>query len=178
MDTLRAVRALFEDWGPEDVSVLPGPGGAVLVALALDLVGTSPASGGNAAGGILDALRAHRGLSTVTEDGDTPTWEHLLAGGDVVVTPVRNWAWVATDPLPDTVSVAQLAEATGLSRHTVRDQLRLWCAAGLLEPAPGFGEHGALAYPLDSVRELVAGMPGSGNRTSGEARRHAPQEAS
>jgi len=178
MDTLRAVRALFEDWGPEDVTVRTGRDGAVWVALALDLVATSPASGGNAAGSILDALRAHRGLSTVTEYGHTPTWGYLLAGGDVVVTPVRNWVWVATDPLPDPVSVAQLAEATGLSRHTVRDQLRLWCADGLLEPAPGFGAHGALAYPLDSVRELVAEMPGSGNRTSGEARRRAPQEAS
>lgn len=173
MDTLRAVRALFEDWGPEDVSVLPGPGGAVLVALGLNLVSSQPASGGNAASGILDALRAHRGLSMVTEYGHTPTWGYLLAGGDVVVTPVRGWAWVTTDVLPDSVNASQLAESTGLSRDTVRDQLRLWCAAGLLEPAPGFGEHGALAYPLARIRELVAAMPGSGNRTPRRAARDA-----
>lgn len=171
MDTLRAVRALFEDWGPGDVSVRPGRDGAVFVALGLDLVGSPPASGGNAAGGILDALRAHRGLSTVTEYGDIPTWEHLLAGNDVVVTPVRGWAWVATDVLPDAVNASQLAESTGLSRDTVRDQLRLWRRDGDLEPTPGWGERGALAYPLARVRELVAAMPGSGNRTPRRAAR-------
>lgn len=173
MDTLRAVRALFEDWGPEDVSVRPGCDGAVLVALGLDLVGTSPANGGNAASGILNALASHRGLSVATEDGDSPAWEHLLAGHDVVVTPVRGWVWVVTDALPGHVTAAELAAATGLSRNTVREQLRLWVQSGALSPLPGFGEHGALAYPLAVVRELAAGMPGSGNRTAGAVRSEA-----
>ena len=90
-----------------------------------------------------------------------------------MVTPVRGWAWVATDVLPDLVNASQLAEATGLARDTVRDQLRLWARDRGLEPAPGFGAHGALAYPLARVRELAAAMPGSGNRTPRRSAREA-----
>ena len=174
MDALRAIRAMFEDWETEDISIRAGADRAVLVAIGLDLVGSSPASGGNAASNILYGLGSHRGLSVATEDGGTPTWEHLLAGGDVVVTPVRGWAWVATDVLPDLVNASQLAEATGLALNTVRDQLRLWARDRGLEPAPGFGAHGALAYPLVAVRELAAAMPGSGNRTPRQAAQEAP----
>lgn len=163
MDTQRAITILFDGWDDEEIDIQP-ESNSVRIGLGVDLIDTAPANGGNAASNILHTIATHRGLSVSTADGGTPTWKYLLAGNDLLVTPVRGWAWVQTDDLPDSVTVAQLAEATGLTRNTVRDQLRVWTTNGLLKPLPGFGANGALSYPLGVVRALAAGMPGSGNR--------------
>lgn len=172
MDVWSAVTALFPGWSSKQIRILRGRDGAVLVSLGKGMVGSSPTRGGNVAGIILDILAGHRGLSVTTEDDGRPSWQHLLSGGNVVVTSVRSWEWIKTDPLPNVVTVAVLADSTGLPRNTIRDKLRIWVQNGSLIPISRFGPHGARSYPLDQVRTLIR----DGNRTSHKARHRRTQE--
>lgn len=162
MDTLKAVNALFRDWSREDVGIRQNPDGSVAVGLGWRLVGAPEVDGG-VAGKILTLLATNRCLSVSMPDVDRPTVKELLMGVDVLVVAVRGWRWVVTDDLPEQVSIADLTRATGLARNTVREQVRRWVLGGQLGPVDGFGEHGALRYPVARVRELVELMPGSGN---------------
>lgn len=168
-----AVRELFAGWNNENIDIRPGAGGQTArIALGIDLVNTSPANGGNAASGILNALLTYPNLEVTTEDGGVPNWEYLLRGGDIVITlaeeRVPSWYWMLRQPLPRMVTVADIVAVTGLGTSTVRERIRRWARDGYIEAA-GCGEHLALAYPSARVCELVSGRR-SGNRTTGEVR--------
>lgn len=169
MDTLKAVHALFVDWDSTKVDIRPDfVPRSVLVGLGLELVGRE--AEGRTAGEILNRLALNRHLSLAMVTGGQPTLAKLLDEFAVLVKPIRGWSWVATDDLPEQVSIAELVRATQLAGNTVREQIRKWVRSGALRPVEGFGEHGALRYPLDDVRTLVREMPGSGNRTPRKAR--------
>lgn len=153
---------LFSDWDDTDISIRRVNGGrAAAVGIGLDLIGTSASTGGNAASALLNKFLNHNRLSIArySDDKRPPTWQYLLAGNEVLVTGCQSWTWMDSDSdLPDVMTVAEISAITGLSKDTVREQLRLWVKAGLLAPTDEFGPHGTRSYKRDAVSNLAAKM--------------------
>jgi hypothetical protein len=134
-------------------------GDDVLVALGLDLVESSPANGGNAAGAMVTSLR------TAGFEVTPGNWEHLLAGEESVVTryayttPALARALYGPSP-----SHAQLRAAAQWAERRTAPLNR--GSSPLLWPA------GVMDAALAERAELHAsGRVNPGNRTSGEGRR-------
>jgi len=171
------VTELFADWNAGTISIHPREGGqAALITLGVDLIGTSPANGGNAGSSIVNRILTRPNLAAITEDGEEPDWKYLLHGGKMLVCRATDhrpsWYWLFENGIPRFVTIAEMSSVTGLATNTVRERLRRWVSNGLIAPEPGYGERGVRSYSLERVRELIGGR-GPGNRTTGERRSEA-----
>jgi len=171
------VTELFADWSDETIRIYSRDGGqTALVMLGADLIGTSPANGGNAGSSIVNRILTRPNLAAITEDGEEPNWKYLLNGGKVLVCRATDhrpsWYWLFGEGIPMFITIAEISSVTGLAINTVRERLRRWTSNGLIAPEPGYGERGVRSYSLERVRELIGGR-GPGNRTTGERRSEA-----
>lgn len=73
---------------------------------------------------------------------------------------LNGWHRITSSTLTPLVTISDLVKATGLSRRSVRDLIRV---AGI-QPIPGFGDHGAISYELSAILAAIANMPGKGHR--------------
>jgi hypothetical protein len=149
------IRAACADISDSYTTRDTGRGGNV--ALALDLVGTGPASGGNVAGDLLNRLRM-AGLDVVTPGGREPTWQHLLGGGCVTV---RCLPEMPTQEL----AVRRHGSPVGITAAQWRGRLTAaarWARRQGLAPVDGRSPR---LWPRAATLAALAAEGGSGNRT-------------
>ena len=160
MEMVRDIRAALvaAGWHDDEFGVHQR-GGRAAVSLGLDLVGTTPALGGNAASGLVVVLRA-AGFEL-----EPAGWQHLLSGEESTVTRLAY-----TTPV-----LARRLYGTSPSRAQLRAAAQ-WAERRM---APLNRGGSPLLWPADRVdvglaerAEMhAAGKSHPGNRTSGAERR-------
>lgn len=73
--------------------------------------------------------------------------------GTTTITPKKSWAWILHAQLPDTLTMREIRDITGLSRSAIKAKLNT------IHPLPQFGAHGALSYPTSVIVAMVKRMP-------------------
>lgn len=152
--TMDVVRLALKDMG--DTYATTGTGDDVLVRLDLDLVGSSPASGGNTAGAILDQLR-WAGLDVTATNGSRAEWWHLLEGREVRVSALAEM------PTPE-LALRRYGQSWGTQEQRTNRLVSAgrWAKRHGLKPVDG---RSPALWPREETMAALAAEGGSGNRS-------------